>query len=266
MTNYKVLLVIVSAAIVIAGGSYVYVTGSKQSAMPTDQQPSATQPVQEAVAPIEYPVTAPQTIADDAPMPSLDNSDASIRKSLGEIFDLKRYGEQLLLESVITRFVVIVDNLDRRNLPLRHMLTQPPKGKFLVVKAGEEKFTLDEHNFQRYEPFVSMLETMDVEAFVTLYARYYPLFQKAYEEMGYPNKYFNDRVVKIIDHLAFTPRVASGPIELTQSVVTYRYADPSLEKLSSGQKLMIRMGGNNAAKVKAKLQQFRQALTRFKRN
>ncbi len=264
MTNFKILLAIVGAAIVIGGGALVFFTGGENSDMSTDKQHGAPQAVQEAVVSVEHPVPAPQTIVDDPPLPELADSDASFIKRLGEIFDLKQYGEQLLLESVISRFIVIVDNLDRRNLPQRHMLTQLPKGKFMAVKTeGDEKLFIDERTFQRYAPFVTMLNAMDTKAFVALYATYYPLFQKAYEEMGYPNKYFNDRFVKIIDHLTATPRVANGPIELTQSVVTYRYADPSLEKLSSGQRMMIRMGDKNAEKVKAKLLQLRQALTSF---
>jgi hypothetical protein len=43
--------------------------------------------------------------------------------------------------------------------------------------------------------------------------------------------------------------------------VLYQYADPDLEARSAGPKMMMRMGSENAAKVKAKLQEIRRELT-----
>jgi hypothetical protein len=48
-----------------------------------------------------------------------------------------------------------------------------------------------------------------------------------------------------------------APIKLTQPKILYEYADPELERRSAGQKIMMRMGSDNAARVKAKLSQFR---------
>jgi len=47
-----------------------------------------------------------------------------------------------------------------------------------------------------------------------------------------------------------------------QPKVFYVYADPKLEALSAGQKILLRMGSANAEQIKAKLREIRQALTR----
>jgi hypothetical protein len=44
--------------------------------------------------------------------------------------------------------------------------------------------------------------------------------------------------------------------------VLYEYADPELQSRSAGQKLLIRMGGENAAKVKAKLRAIREQVAK----
>ena len=44
----------------------------------------------------------------------------------------------------------------------------------------------------------------------SLYLHFYPLFQQAYQSLGYPNGYFNDRLVATIDNLLAAPDV-SGP-------------------------------------------------------
>jgi hypothetical protein len=41
----------------------------------------------------------------------------------------------------------------------------------------------------------------------------------------------------------------------------YQFADPELEARSAGQKILIRMGSENAARIKAKLQEVRRELT-----
>ncbi|MEJ2700374.1 MAG: DUF3014 domain-containing protein, partial [Desulfuromonadales bacterium] len=63
-----------------------------------------------------------------------------------------------------------------------------------------------------------------------------------------------------IDHLLAAPEV-QGPIRVVRPSVRYKFADPDLEALSAGQKILIRMGPDNAAKVKAKLREIRQELT-----
>jgi hypothetical protein len=42
--------------------------------------------------------------------------------------------------------------------------------------------------------------------------------------------------------------------------VLYQFADPELERRSAGQKVMMRMGADNARRVKAKLREIRREL------
>ena len=93
-----------------------------------------------------------------------------------------------------------------------------------------------------------------------MYRRFYPLFQKSYERLGYPNAYFNDRVVEIIDHLLETPE-AETPTRLVRPHVLYEFEDSDLESLSSGQKLLIRMGSEHAAYIKRALRGLRSRIT-----
>ena len=104
-----------------------------------------------------------------------------------------------------------------------------------------------------------------------LYRQLYPNFQSAYEALGYPGRYFNDRVVDVIDHLLETPSVdepvavkladIKGPIQPARPWVIVEFADASLESRSAGQKLLLRMGPDHARTLKAKLRQLRGELT-----
>jgi hypothetical protein len=119
---------------------------------------------------------------------------------------------------------------------------------------------LNPQNFARYQPMVAVIGKLDMRQLAAVYIRFYPLFQQAYQDLGYPNGYFNDRLVQVIDILLATPQ-PTGPIALVRPNVMYVFADPALEARPAGQKLLIRMGPDNAAVIKTKLGELRAAVT-----
>jgi len=66
-------------------------------------------------------------------------------------------------------------------------------------------------------------------------------------------------VIEVIDNLLAAPDIKE-PVKLIQPKIVYLYADPDLEGRSIGQRILMRIGGENEAKVKAKLQEIRQEL------
>lgn len=193
------------------------------------------------------------------PLPSLDESDPLVRGELDRVLAMQPLGDLLNLDNVIRRFVITVDNLPRKHFPRsKYMATRATAGRFLVSREQEQIY-LSPDNFARYTPFVQMFEAVDETQVVPVYVRLYSLFQEAYEGMGYPAAYFNDRLIDVIDHLLDTPDIV-GPVRLIQPHVLYKYADPDLEALSAGQKVLIRVGPDNASRIKAKLRLLRDAL------
>ena len=241
--------------VLLGGAAVLYFWLESEEPRPQVPQPP---PAPSAKPAIRYPIE-PARLADEPAkaLPALAESDGAMRDALAGLF-----GEKLEkffnLQDMIHRFVATVDNLPRQNAPLRLMPVKPVAGRLVVAGKGESR-TLSPENSGRYEPYVRLAEVVPTQPLVAVYVRFYPLFQQQYEELGYPGKYFNDRLVEVIDHLLAAPDV-QGSVLLTQPQVLYRFADPELEGLSAGQKILVRMGGENAAKVKAKLREFRRAL------
>jgi hypothetical protein len=193
------------------------------------------------------------------PLPALNDSDAAIMAALSEVIGADAAKAYLVPEDLIRHIVVTVDNLPRQKIPVSKRPVTAAPGAF-QAEGDELHATLDSRNFSRYRPMVAVIRTLDMERVANLYARFYPLFQSAYQDLGYPNGYFNDRLIEVIDMLLATPQV-SPPIELARPNVMFVYADAALEARPAGQKLLIRIGPDNAVAVKAKLLELRAALT-----
>jgi hypothetical protein len=151
--------------------------------------------------------------------------------------------------------VVFVDNLTTSKLSKLTSPVQRPTGAFIVNSDG----TLSSKNSKRYEPYITLAESMNLDSVMKVYTRFYPHLQKSYAELG-NGGYFNDRVIKTIDSLLETPTVTE-PIHLNKVITTYEFTDTELENLNVGQKIMIRMGADNSARAKVVLKQLRQMLT-----
>jgi hypothetical protein len=194
------------------------------------------------------------------PLPPLIESDEPLREALAEIADERQLWELFIPEFLIRHFVVTIDNMTAPKLPQQFSFAEPPAGQFAVREANDETYHMDPRNFDRYRRYVEFAESVEIGRAVALYVRFYPLFQRAYEELGYPHGYFNDRLVEVIDHLLQTPDVKE-PIELVRPKVYYEFADARLEALSAGQKLVLRTGPDNSARIKSVLRDLRAELT-----
>jgi len=234
-TSLSFPLIAVAAAVTLAASYAYYVL--YQSLTPPAMEPPA---LAAAPAPKPAAVQTEPALQPSTALPSLDNSDGLLREKLVGLMGRVPFAELVLPVSLVRRIVATVDNLPRETAPRR------------VMPLAAVPGTFDPANFERYAPYVRVLEALDEKALVTDYARAYPLFQQAYAELGFGERQFNDRLLAAIDDLLSAPEL-DAPLELVRPKVHYEFASPDLETRSAGQKIMLRMGPDNAARVKAKL-------------
>ncbi len=241
---------VLGALLLVGLGIYVYY--QRQDADLEPQQEAVQAPEAAGEPQIRHPVPVPEA---EMPLPQLNDSDQPLRGALVGAVGEEAIAQYLVPQEVIRHFVVTLDNLPRKKIAVDLRPVKATPGTF-VASGGGESIVLDSENFARYTPLVRIVQAADTKQVAAVYRRFYPLFQEAYENLGYPSAYFNDRLVQVIDHLLETPEVRS-PIKLVQPRVFYEFADPALEARSAGQKLLIRMGSDNAAVIKAKLREIR---------
>jgi hypothetical protein len=246
----------VAAVVLVVGVGVAYYFHGR-STLPASEPTVVPPPAAGGEPPIEHPLPSSAT-ASSTPLPPLNGSDPAMKDALGALVGANAM-QYVVPEDIVRHVVVTIDNLPRQKAPAAKRPTVAVQGPFLV-EGDEVHATLDPKNFARYDPMVSVVRQLDMQRVADTYFHFYPLFQNAYQNLGYPNGYFNDRLVQVIDALLATPE-PSGPIELTRPNVLYTYADPKLEALPAGEKLLLRMGPDNAAVIKAKLKELRAIIT-----
>ena len=192
------------------------------------------------------------------PLPALGESDKFMLDALAGLVGDKSLMKVFRTERIIRNIVATIDNLPQRRAPMNVMPIERAKG-WLVTSGKENGLTISPKNAERYAPYMKVAGAIDAKKLVGLYVRLYPLFQQAYEELGYPKKYFNDRLIVALDDLLAAPDIRE-PVALIQPGVYYQFADPGLEARSIGQRILMRIGSRDEAIMKGKLREIREEL------
>ncbi|MDZ7863319.1 DUF3014 domain-containing protein [Acidovorax sp.] len=263
--------------VALVGAGYAWWQWQAKNSAVAEPPAAAAPPEAAASAPVAAASepTGPQNLidplapADAAQLPELAESDAAVAQALTELLGQPSVGSFLQLDGFVRRVVATVDNLPRAQAPSRMWPVQLAPRRFSVegVPGTHGQLAIADGNAGRYSAFVAFAEAIPVDPAVAAYARLYPLFQQAYEELGYPGKYFNDRLVAVLDHLLKTPEPTGpllveltevkGEVPSTRPWVRYEFVDPQLQALSSGQKMLVRMGPENEKRLKVRLAEFR---------
>jgi len=282
MKNWLIALMLV----LLAAAAYYYlaVSRSQVEEAPPPPIPSVAivkpkpEPVPDPVIvePVEkeiIEVTPEPEIVDEAKvLPALNESDEFVVESLSGLVGESSVMRFLVSDNVISRVVASVDALTARQVPGQISAARELNGEFLatvneqpveVIRNAEgdpiPQYLLNPANYQRYEPQVELFEAINTEELMALYENYMPLFQQAYTELGYPDGDFNERLIEVIDSLLAAPEIHE-PLRLIKPEAFYLLTNPDLEALPAGQKVLLRMGPDNARRVKVKLQEIRAAL------
>lgn len=276
---------IIGAVLVLAAAAAFYYFKVWQPAQ-DGAAPPVTTVAEEPATPPEIrasepgPDTRPEVVLQPAepaeiaevPLPMLSDSDPIAREALDELMSESDATQFIVSDNIIPRIVATVDLLGSRQIPGTVQAINGPESSFIASKnerpvtvvrneEGDEipQFFIDPSNYQRYTPYVEMLEGVDTAQLVESYRGHAELFQQAYRQMGYADGDFSQRLAEIIDELLATPE-GGDAVELVKPEAYYLFTDPTLESLSAGQKILLRMGDENAARVKTKLAEIRDAL------
>ena len=259
----KNILTTVALLILIGGGiaAYFYF----QNTQPKPEPKPETVEIQE-MGPATILPDSPEPVArqvliapsEKLELPQLESTDNFMANALGSLVNNKKLMNIFINDQLIHNIVVTIDNLPRKQVSMRVMPIKKALGRFMTMESEGEMVISPENN-ARYAPYMQFAEAVDPKQLVTLYVQLYPLFQETYEELGYPDQYFNDRMMLVLNNLLTAPEVTE-PVQLVQPKFYYQYADPALESRSIGQRILMRIGSDNEKIIKTKLTAIKQEL------
>lgn len=227
---------------------------------PAPEPPVVASTPAAASMPASAPASAPEAPPGETPMA---DSDEAVEQALTALVGRTAVLTLLQTDAFAARVVATVDNLTRPHVAPRLWPLNPTAGRFSVDDDGR----ISAANAGRYNAAVKLLDTVSPAEAAALLRRMTPALQSAYEQLGYPGKSFRNRLVEVIDHLLATPTITrppvvvltqvQGPIKPERPWVRYEYEDPRLQALSSGQRLLLRIGPAHQKRVLAWLRELR---------
>lgn len=238
--------------------------------------PIAQPPVVEEPAPAPPPVAETQTSTPDVtetepepepePLPLLSNSDSDVLTALDTVLPEGTASRFIVSESIIQKFVRAVIAITEGKVVNDYRPIESPAPGLKVTKLNEvldpdvgQRYRLLKTNYSRYKIYVDLFDKTNKAMLAALYQRYYPLLDEAYQQQGIKNSEFHDALLKAIDKVLAVPAVPEEPI-LVQQKVYFQYFDRQTEKLPDVNKLLIRMGPENQAKLQTALREFKREI------
>jgi hypothetical protein len=199
-------------------------------------------------------------------LPTLERSDTFFRDQWALLGGGPMMTQWASADQIVRRSMTVIDNLSRGKVVNALLRTFAPSVPFMVLPQSSlateesvETYRLDPSGYERFTPFVTMINGLDNSQLIDFYLKLRPLFQQAYLELGYPSGHVDDVVLKAM-RVIQAVSLPDGDIRLLRPKVLYQFADPALESLSSLEKLFIRMGAENTKIVQQKVSVLEQSL------
>jgi hypothetical protein len=250
-------LFIIIAVAVIAGAVYWFLLRGKPepevAALPPPAAVEVAEPEESAEAVDSEPATPPAEEPPPAPLPPvklppLDRSDADVISFLLEASE-GSFQQWLIQEHLIRKFVRAVNALEEGKLVSQYRPFNDPEIPFKASNNSGETWQVDVTNFERYTPYLASLEKVGPERLVQIYERYYPLLEQAYEELGVKKGDFRQVTKRALTRITKAP-MPPQDAALSRPSVTYRFSAADLEQRAPVEKLLFRMGPENAQRLK----------------
>ncbi|NRD72209.1 DUF3014 domain-containing protein [Shewanella sp. VB17] len=263
-------IVAIVVLLLLSGGAYYYFSAnnvSQNERVDTVELPDPvpSEPLAIKEQPDEPIITVDPKVIEDVvitppaePLPALSDSDPFVHNKTIQMANDSKIEPYIVEKNILRHFVVFVDNLAQGELARKVSPLKAPNQVFTVSEITNKTY-LNPDSYHRYDQYADFVNNLNEAQLKQTYQDLTPLLTVAFEELGYGDMNFTDRMLKAIDVMLDAP-ITDSPIELNSISVNYQFADPRLESLPNAQKLLIRMGPENSKKVKSALRKLKKSV------
>lgn len=250
-----------SAALWIIAALLIAVLGVSEFIVLRDPPPatpptgSTSEPVDEAPSEVRAPLGGkPMPVT----LPSLDGSDALVRKLVAALSSHPRVAAWLATDGLVRNFTVVVTNIAEGETPAIHLPRLRPSARFQVIERNGDQ-SIDPRSYERYATLAAAAMSIDPAGSARLYATLKPLIEEAHRELGYAKTPFDRTLERAIVRLLSTP-ILHDPVRVVPQGLGYAFADPEVEALTAAQKQLLRFGPRNVRLIQETLRNIGLAL------
>lgn len=220
---------------------------------------STPEPV-EMAAPASPPSSLPLAAAPrTTTLPPLGELDPAFRELVRALTSSALVERWLATTDLARQTAALVHGAATGRTPLRLLSPLRPGGAFQVLeRSGRTVIAPASH--ARFNAMADVIVSVDPRAVAEAYRTLIPRLEDAHDELGAPETSFDASFTRVLTQLIDTP-VPDGPIAVVPRGGLYVFADPSLESLTSAQKLLLRSGPDNARRIQQRLRELREALS-----
>ena len=211
--------------------------------------PSASDTIESVVLPEREPDLPPVTAPEPTIELTLAEANTQLAERLSEL-QIAPIDEQFASKpNAIERGVAIADILRQGEVPYKLLPVARPKQKFPFADNGLA-VTMDPAGFARYDGLTNTLSSLDVNTTITLFREYQSTIDQAWQALGYTDNSVEPALLEALELIMLTPDIQVDA-RLLKDEANWIYEDESLEKLPALQKQIMRMGPENAERLKA---------------
>jgi hypothetical protein len=258
----SILIAAAVIAILLLGAGVLYWHYTRPpAALPTVEQPKATEPSQPpAAAEVKVGEEKEAPPQPEVKLPALDQSDDFVRQMMRNLSPHGKLGEWLRIKNVIRVFVAAVDNIANGKSPRPQLGFLSPGQAFPVTEKGDRIY-LDPKGYGRFDIITDAIVSFSSTRTAQVYQKLRPLFQEAYRELGYPQKDFHATFIQAMKRILDAPIVEREILLKEEGKgLNYVFIDDGLENMSEVQRHLLRMGPKNTQKIQQKVREIALAL------
>jgi len=193
------------------------------------------------------------------PLPPIGQMDTFLRALLGGLSTSPELARWLATDDLIRQMANGIDRVSRGQSPAKEVTVLKPSGTF-ETSGLRQRATIDSASYRRYDGLGMLVSSLDARSVANAYRTIQPRLDEAYRGLGRSEGSVDQAVSLALQTLIDTP-VIREPIRVVPGTgATYAYADPAFEKLAPAQKQLLRMGPDNVARIRERLQEIKLAI------
>lgn len=164
------------------------------------------------------------------------------------------------------RLVMAIDAMANGQRPLDALDFLHVETPFTARRKGDGgDWVATAESYARYQTAVDFVDSLEPQKVAEWFTRAEPVLQQCCKKLGYQDKSIRMLLTEAFNTILTAPRFDFDPqLVPTGATGTYHFVDPVFEQLNDAQKLLVRLGPANCAKIQAKCEAIADALKLYR--